>query len=154
MDKELTFHIVIIKPPPNVDYGLQKGSGRNYETVQKQKSKSREDLSFKCVVKIKGERSKDHLPKLSGPFVQGRALDRFIYIGIGTFAGESDSKWSRRLKIPMTGISWDVVDRIVSEEKLMLESHVPGTGKDGSPNCGTVKPFDGWRIANRKMCND
>src|SRR5207249_3857480 len=105
MDKELTFHIVIIKPPPNVDYGLQKGSGRNYETVQKQKSKSREDLSFKCVVKIKGERSKDQLPKLSGPFVQGRALDRFIYIGIGTFAGESDSKWSRRLKIPMTGIS-------------------------------------------------
>jgi hypothetical protein len=27
---------------------------------------------------------------------------------------------------------------------LLLETRVPGTGRDGGPNCGTVKPFTGW----------
>ncbi|MDP4263249.1 MAG: DUF5990 family protein [Bacteroidota bacterium] len=31
----------------------------------------------------------------------------------------------------------------------MLETNVAGTDKDGGPNCGTVKPFDGWKLATR-----
>jgi hypothetical protein len=125
----------------------KKDLGSNYETVQKQKSKSRENLSFKCPIKIKGDRLKDHSPKLSGPFVQGSPSARFIYIDIGTYAGQSDSIWSRRLKIPVTGITWDIIELIVSDDTLLLESSVPGMGKDGGPNCATVKPFEGWRIA-------
>jgi Family of unknown function (DUF5990) len=26
----------------------------------------------------------------------------------------------------------------------ILETKVPGTGRDGGPNCATVKPFEGW----------
>jgi hypothetical protein len=26
------------------------------------------------------------------------------------------------------------------------DARVPGKGKDGGPNCGTVKPFDGWKV--------
>ena len=26
-----------------------------------------------------------------------------------------------------------------------LEARVVGTGKDGGPSCGTVKPFEGWQ---------
>jgi hypothetical protein len=72
-------------------------------------------------------------------------MNRFIYIDIGTAAGQADI-WSRRLKIPLTGITWSVIDQVNASSKAVLETHVPGTGKDGSPNCATVKPFDGWRV--------
>jgi hypothetical protein len=83
------------------------------------------------------------LPEFGGSFVQGIPLNKFIYIGIGTFTGQ-DSPWSRRLKIPLTGITWNLIDH--ANLSTGLETYVPGTGKHGSPNCATVKPFAGWEI--------
>ena len=150
MERDLKFKITLTNPPPGVDFGLQRGSGNDYETVQKQRSGQSENLSFDFAIKIKGEKTKDHLPKLSGSFVQGKAPDKFVYIDIGTFAGQMDTVWSRRLKIPLTGITWDVVEKIFSGDALILECFVAGTGKDGGPTCATVKPFDGWKIAPAK----
>ncbi|UZR98506.1 DUF5990 family protein [Chondrinema litorale] len=143
MESEITLQITLIKPTPGVIYGLQKGSGSNYETVQKQISSS-DDLTFKFTVKLKGDKSKDNLPKFSGSFVQGPTANRFVYIDIGTYAGQSDTIWSRRLKIPLTGITWKDVDTLTSGS--MLQTSDPGTGKDGGPNCATVKPFEGWHL--------
>ena len=145
MDTEILLQIILIKPPAEVDFGLQEGSGNSYETVQKQRSGS-QDLSFKFPVRVKGEKQKDPLPKFSGPFVQGPSGSKFVYIDIGTYAGQTKTPWSRRLKIPLTGIGWDLVDKLSSEPNLILEARVPGTGKDGGPNCAMVKPFDGWRL--------
>ncbi|HEY2582347.1 MAG TPA: DUF5990 family protein [Mucilaginibacter sp.] len=141
----LTLHIVLEKPPADIDFGLQKGSGNNYETVQIQYSKA-EDLRFVLTAEVKGDRQKDQSPDFKGPFVQGAAMDRFIYIDIGTYAGETDSLFGRRLKIPLIGISWEMVDQLTKDSKAMLQTHVPGTGKDGTPNCATVKPFGGWKV--------
>lgn len=141
---ELSLHIILQKPPANVDFGLQKGSGSIYETVQTQRSNS-EDLHFYLAVNIKGDRLKDSLPKFSSPYVQGPYPNNFIYIDIGTLAGQIGS-WARRLKIPLTGITWDTIDQLNAGPKLILETKVPGTAKDGTPNCATVKPFDGWKI--------
>ncbi len=44
MTLEITLHIILQKPTVNVDFGLQKGSGSNYETVQTQKSTSQDSL--------------------------------------------------------------------------------------------------------------
>jgi len=145
METEITLQIILIKPTRDVDFGLQKGSGNNYETVQKQRSDST-DLFFKFPIIIKGEKQKDPLPKFSGDFIQGPAGSKFIYIDIGTCAGQINTQWSRRLKIPLTGISWANIDKLQSNPKLILETTVPGTGKDGGPNCATVKPFDGWKF--------
>ena len=81
---------------------------------------------------------------LGGPYVQGPPRQRFVYLDIGTYAGQADSCWSRRLKIPLDGIP----------AKLMgaggvLEACVAGTGRDGGPNCATVKDFAGWKPAGR-----
>ena len=65
METEITLHIILINPTPGGMYGLQKGSGNNYETVQKQIFASG-DMSFKFTIKVKGDRSKDRLPKFSG----------------------------------------------------------------------------------------
>ena len=143
MESELTLQIILIKPTKEVDFGLQQGAGNDYETIQKQRSTG-QDLFFKFPIKIKGERKKDLLPKFSGSFAQGPAANKFIYIDIGTYAGQTNTGWSRRLKIPLTGITWEDIDKLISNPHLILEAIVPGTGRDGGPNCATVKPFDGW----------
>lgn len=143
MESEITLQIVLLKPTPNVAFGLQKGTGPNYTTVQKQIATSN-DLHFTFAVIVKGDRSKHKFPKLSGSFVQGPADNKFVYIDIGTYASQSDSKWSRRLKIPLTGITWDDIDSLSSN--AMLQTVVSGTGRDGGPNCATVKPFAGWQL--------
>lgn len=145
MELELKLRIILIKPTPGVLFGLQKGSGSNYETVQKQ-STDKNDLLFIFSIKVKGDRSKDIVPKLSGPFVQGPPGGRFVYIDIGTYAGQPGTMWSRRLKIPLTGINWKDIDQSLSNPNLVFEARVPGTGRDGGPNCATVKPFDGWQL--------
>jgi Family of unknown function (DUF5990) len=101
---------------------------------------------FIVPVKIKGEKGKDVFPKFSGPFVQGPAGAKFIYIDIGTCAGQTDTIWTRRLKVPLTGITWELIDQLMANPSLVLETKVPGTGKDGGPNCASVKPFEGWHI--------
>src|SRR5215510_7512439 len=143
MEREITLQIILTKPTPNVIFGLQKGSGSNYETVQKQICTST-DLSFEFTVKVKGDKSKDNLPKFCGGFVQGPAANQFVYIDIGTYAGQSDTIWSRRLKIPLSGISWEDIDTLSINSTL--QASVPGTGKDGGPNCAMVKPFTGWHL--------
>ena len=145
METEINLQIILTQPPPSVLFGLQKGSGNIYETVQKQKSVSA-DLLFTFSIKIKGDKKADAFPKFSGPFVQGPAGGKFVYIDIGKCAGQIDTVWSRRLKIPLTGITWELIDKLIADSALILETKVPGTGKDGGPNCATVKPFEGWRI--------
>src|SRR4051794_9064173 len=109
MDEQITLSIILQQPPAGVDFGLQKGSGSNYESVQRQRSTSG-DLHFEFTVTVK--RSKDlSAPDFRGPFVQGPANGRFVYLGIGTFAGQTDSVWSRRLKIPLQGITFDLIKK-------------------------------------------
>jgi len=144
MERELKFRIVLEKPPAGVDFALQKGRGSDYEIVQKQRSGTH-NLIFEFTASAKA----DHInaaPNLLGPFVQGPPGERFVYIGIGAFAGQSNTTWSRRLKVPLSGITARVVDQITDNPRAVLETHVPGTGKDGGPNCATVKPFAGWRL--------
>ena len=146
MESEITLQIILIKPTPEVVFGLQKGSGNNYETVQRQIS-TFNDLSFTFTIKVKGDRSKDKLPKFSGGFVQGPTDNKFVYIDIGTYAGQPGTIWSRRLKVPLTGISWKDIDSLSGNS--MLQATVPGTGRDGGPNCATVKPFGGWHLKHQ-----
>lgn len=144
MAHELAMRIVLEDPPAGVDFGLQKGRGNNYETIQKQRSKAR-DLLFEFTVRVKPGRN-DDVPNFLGPVVQGPSGERFVYIDIGTYAGQADTGWSRRLKIPLRGITWEMIERL-SGKDLVLETRVPGTGKGGGPSCGTVKPFAGWKPA-------
>ena len=144
---EVPLHIILQSPPSGVHFGLQKGGGSKYETVQLQRSGTG-DLHFDLTVTIRGDQRKDQTPRFGGPFAQGSYPGNFIYIDIGTYAGKEDI-WSRRLKIPLSGITWEIVDRVISNPKLVLETHVAGTAKDGSPTCATVKPFAGWSVAGR-----
>lgn len=142
MARELTLRIIIEAPPPGVDYALQKGSGSACETVQKQRSVGK-DLPFEFQPSIR-EGASDPMTAVSGPYVQGPRGQRFVYIDIGTCAGQTDSSWSRRLKVPLDGIT----ARMIAAGGV-LEARVPGTGRDGSPTCASVKDFAGWKPLKR-----
>jgi hypothetical protein len=144
MQTELMLRIVLEKPPAGVDFGLQKGSGSNYETIQKQRSNG-SDLYFELKVGIK--ESKNSMPAFTGAFVQGPTGEKFIYVDIGTFAGQTSTEWSRRLKIPLKDISWQMINELTGG-LMIFETRIPGTGKDGGPTCGTAKPFNGWKLVN------
>lgn len=144
MNRELAVRITLERPPSGIDFGVQKGSGHTYETILLQKS-GEGNLSFAFTIVLK--KNKAGLPDFAGLCVQGPPNERFIYIGIGKAAGEVNSVWSRRLKVPLSGISPEMIEQLLADSSLILETSVPGTGKDGGPNCATVKPFPGWKLS-------
>lgn len=148
MNQELTLRIVLENPPSGVDFGLQKGSGSKYETIQIQRS-SDKNLLFEFPITV--VLNKNGLPNFLGVFVQGPPGQRFIYIDIGKYAGQKETAWSRRLKIPLTGINLNTIKELATNGNKILEATVPGTGRDNGPNCATVKPFAGWHISNRAV---
>src|ERR671926_145155 len=97
-NRELTkvrLRIIIERPPAGVDYGLQNGRGSAYETIQKQRSTGK-DLHFEFEVGVKQGGGLS----FSGPFVQGRAGEQYVYIDIGKYAGQENTECARRLKVP------------------------------------------------------
>ena len=146
MKLQLLIRIILEAPPAGVDYGIQKGSGNKYETIEKQRSGGG-DLQFNFSIMIKN--TDPASPDFSGPFVQGPPGERFIYIDIGKAAGQFDTSWSRRLKIPLQNIPLKNIlmekpGILSGNEAIVMVTSVPGTAKDGGPNCATVKPFAGW----------
>jgi uncharacterized protein DUF5990 len=107
MEYELMLRLVVEKPPAGVDFGLQKGRGREYETIQRQRS-TLKDLQFDFTVRARVGR-KAGVPDFLGAIVQGSPTERFVYVDIGTYAGQKDALWSRRLKVPLSGITWGLI---------------------------------------------
>lgn len=143
--------IVLVDPPPGVDFGIQEGKGNDYRTIAVQRSKAG-NLALECTIHVKGDRT-DGPPNFAGPISQGPPNGRFIYIDIGKSAGQVDSCWQRRIKVPLEGISWEMVDSVVEKPKRCLQARIPGTGKDGGPICATVKPSKGWTVVENSGAN-
>src|SRR5258706_5242214 len=99
---ELKLRIILEQPPKDCDFGLQKGRGSVYEIVQTKRFTGK-DLVFEFTVGVKPDGKGP--PALAGPFVQGPAGARFVYIHIGTYAGQADSILSRRLQVPLSGLT-------------------------------------------------
>ena len=144
-EAEVRLRIFLVAPPADVDFGIQEGKGSDYITIQKQRSKDA-DLTFEFTVTVKDNRD-DGLPNFLGPLAQGPTTGRFIYIDIGKSAGQFDSCWERRIKVPLGGITWGMIEK--ASEKLVLEARLPGTGEDGGPSCATVEPTEGWKACRR-----
>jgi hypothetical protein len=136
--------IVLVDPPPGVDFGIQEGKGNDYKTIAVKRSKVG-NLILACTMNVKGIRT-DGPPNFTGPIAQGSPTGRFIYIDIGKSAGQFDSCWQRRIKIPLAGITWGMIDTVLDQPKRWLQATIPGTAKDGGPSCATVKPTNGWNI--------
>lgn len=141
MCEEITLRILLQNPVDGVMYGLQKGKGAHYEIVQVQIG-NQQDLTFCFVVQLK-QVNKSAL-SLTGPFVQGTSGNRFVYVNIGSYAGQLGSACSGRLKVPIPEA--DFQDTLSTGSEYCWFCKVPGRTKDGKPVFATVKPFGGWTI--------
>lgn len=147
MATEVPLRIVLVAPPADVDFGIQHGKGNDYTTILTQRSKGT-DLQFEFTLTVKDGDGED-LPNFLGPLSQGPVAGRFVYIDIGKSAGQTDSCWQRRIKVPLDGITWELIEKVMAKSKLILEARLPGTGKDGGPSCATVHPIEGWKCHKR-----
>ena len=140
----MNLRLILVAPPAGVDFGLQDGRGSGYQVVQTQRSTG-QDLRFEFSVEVKPAGAKRGLPDFRGSFVQGPVGGRFVYVDIGTYAGQTGTPWGRRLKVPLSGITWRQVERALGAPRSVLEARVPGSLPDGSPACASVKNFAGWK---------
>jgi hypothetical protein len=144
MKSEVQVRLVLVDPPAGVDFGIQRGAGTDYESVLVQQRK-RGDLCFDFPMTVVDNR-KDGLPNVQGPFAQGPPAGRFIYVDVGTYAGQKNTQWSRRMKVPLQGITWPLIRKAMNTPDAKLSARIPGTGKDGGPNCATVKLLGTWQV--------
>ncbi len=126
----MTLRLTIADPVPGVRYSLQKDDAP-FEPV----TAGDGPVSFEVPIKLTPD------GRLLGPFVRREGPERrFVYIRIGTSAGDHSSCWSRRAKIDIHDIPM-----ALRRDGERLEVVLPGRGKDGSPACATVRPTVGWQ---------
>ena len=127
---EIRMRIVIEQPVPGVLHSLQSGDDK---VLDPKASKAGEALAFDFPLRVAPG------PKFFGDQVRREGPERrFVYIRIGTMAGDHRSPWSRRMKIDVHDIAPDLLDRAMAGG--VIELVIDGTGKDGTPACATVRP--------------
>ncbi|GAA0869322.1 hypothetical protein GCM10009116_11580 [Brevundimonas basaltis] len=132
-DVPITLRLTIADPVPGVRYSLQKDDAP-FEPV----TASDAALSFDVPIRLSDDN------RVLGPFVRREGpARRFVYIRVGTSAGDHASCWSRRAKIDIHDIPPPLLDR--ARAGRTLEVVLPGRGHDGSPTCATVHPLRPWR---------
>ncbi|WP_306003973.1 DUF5990 family protein [Brevundimonas sp. C43] len=130
----ITLRLTIADPVAGVAYSLQDKVNMPVEP----RIASADPISFDAPVTLSGD------GRLTGPFVRREgATRRFVYIAIGTSAGQHASEWSRRAKIDVHDIPADLLAQARQGE--VLEVVLPGRAKDGGPACATVRPIRAWR---------
>ena len=139
----LRLRITVVDPPKGVLLKLQRG---REELVDPADSASNR-VSFEFDVRL-GTRA-GGLPNFLGEFAQGPPDKRFVYVNSGTLAGQPHSPWSRRAKIPLTGISAALIGQARRTGGL-LAAEYEGTGRDGGPSCATVPLIGGeWHVERK-----
>jgi hypothetical protein len=132
---EIRARIVIEQPVPGVLHSLQEDDA----PLDPKRSKAGEPLEFDFPLRIAPG------PKFFGPQVRREGpVRRFVYIRIGTAAGDRASPWTRRMKIDIHDIDPALLDKAMKGG--VLEGTIDGTAKDGSPACATIRPVN-WRVA-------
>jgi hypothetical protein len=144
MSSQVPIRLVLVDPPAGIDFGIQHGHGAEYETLFVQQRKSG-DVIFDFSIPVV-ENRKGGLPNFQGPFAQGPPAGRFVYVDAGTCAGQNNTPWSRRMKVPLHGITWGLIRQTLSNAGSRLSASIAGTGKDGGPNCATVQLLGGWHV--------
>ena len=143
MEREIFLRIIVVHPPDGVAFRLQRGMSELVSPTRDLDGY----LSFDFTLRVSNDRTKGP-PNLRGAFAQGPPASRFVYVNSGTYAGEAGSRWARRAKVPLAGISWELIEQVLATPEAVLEACIKGTAKDGGPACATVPLLDGgWRIS-------
>jgi hypothetical protein len=144
-ERELDLRITVVDPPAGVMFAMQRGRA---ELDQATRSTGA-TIAFDFTVRVRTGPS--GALNFLGQFTQGPPRERFVYVIMGARAGDGGSPWSRRAKIPLRGITLQLVAALDVTPDAILEARYAGTGKDGGPTCASVTLLDdGWRVVDRR----
>ena len=141
---DVPIRLVLVSAPAGVDFAIQRGRGVEFTPELVQRGTGG-DLIFDFPLTVASLAGR--VPNFVGPFAQGPASARFVYVDVGTYAGQQGTPWSRRIKVPLQDVSLALVRKVLEQRGRRLMVRVAGAGKDGSPACATVRPLGPWRIA-------
>lgn len=133
-EQNVSLRIIVENPP--VRFAVQRGKNELLEAT----SATAKQQVFEFSVRARDDRSDG--PNFLGPFAQGPAGGRFVYVNSGAMAGEPGSTWQRRAKVPLGGITWSMI-----KKASVIEARIEGTARDGGPACATVPLLGGgWNV--------
>lgn len=142
MAEEIPLRIVVVDPPPGVPWALQLGR----DELQPPRRVDGTSVVFDFTVTL-GPPGADGVPTFRGPATQGPPAKRFVYLTSGRRAGDAASPWERRAKIPLGGITTELLAaRRAAPGGAVLEARIAGTDRRGGPACATVPVVGGWRV--------
>jgi hypothetical protein len=143
VSEKLALRIVVVAPPPDIVWALQLGQSE----LVKPASSTESRICFDFTVDVVPDSSVAGF-RLSGPAVQGRIGERFVYLCIGAYAGQVDTPIARRAKIRLEGIDRKLIAASKAKRAGTLEVQFAGTDSKGGPACATVPLLGkGWRVA-------
>ena len=141
MPEAVTLRIVVRHPLPGVELRLQRGRDELVPPV----ARTADAATFEC--RLDAQPRPDGGALLRGPAAQGPPAGRFVYITAGTYAGQHDSPWGRRAKVPLTELRGSLVAAALARPGTVIVGAIDGRGRDGGPAAATVPLLgDGWRL--------
>ena len=118
----VALRITVEQPPPGVSWAVQSGRSELIEPSERTETA----ITFDVAVRVGVSRT-DGRPTVLGPVTQGSPTGRFLYLNSGSRAGQPDSCWDRRAKVPLTGINRELIDTIRETPGAHLEARIAGT---------------------------
>ena len=144
---EIPLRITLYRVPPGVRFALQKGRAGATAKVELIPP-TRVDpasISFDFTVRVAPDRLGTKL-RFLGEFTQGPSDKRFVYVNSGKRAGQEDTPWDRRAKIPLTTISPALVDHVRETPNTVLLIEISGRAADGGPVVASQLSSTEWRL--------
>jgi hypothetical protein len=87
-------------------------------------------------------------PEIVGVLCARPPAARFVYVDSGARAGQAASCWDRRAKLPLTAVTWALIDSVRRQRSGRLEARIVGIARDGGPACATVPLVEGGWCVN------
>lgn len=144
LPQTLRLRIIVEGPLPGVALAMQRGRG---ELVPPTSATDRA-VTFELEAEVKPR--PDGGFSLRGPEMQGPPASRFIYVNVGTSAGQLGSPWTRRAKISLLSITADTLVQVARLPGGVLEARFAGRDRKGEPSCATVPLVGGgWQPVAR-----
>ncbi len=134
----IRMRIVVEQPVAGVLHSLQEDDA----PLDPKRSTAGEPLAFEFPVRVTRPTG-EAAAKFSGKQVRREGKERrFVYVRIGTAAGDPASPWTRKMKIDIHDIDPALLGEAMAGQ--VLEGRLNGTARYGSPACATIRPVT-WR---------
>ncbi|MDF1506410.1 DUF5990 family protein [Roseisolibacter sp. H3M3-2] len=137
----ILLRLVVRDPVPGVALAVQRGR----DALVPPARADADATTFELRLAVRARRDATREPW--GPEVQGPPDRRFVYVNVGTYAGQPGTPWSRRAKVPLAGIT-DALRDAAERPGAALDAAIAGRGRDGTPACASVPLLDGWRVVD------